>query len=85
MKRIVETDSGGFEAMLGEQIVLFCGIYIYTGTLVGVNEDHLELDPASIVYQTGSLTADGWEDAQATTTPWRVMCQAIESWGPAKC
>ncbi|MFH1602778.1 MAG: hypothetical protein ABIH03_02605, partial [Pseudomonadota bacterium] len=85
MKRVVETDDGGFPAMLGEKVCLFCGVYIYTGTLAGVNDDHLELTDAKIVYETGELTSGKWKDAQALPTPWRVMLQGIESWGPAKC
>ena len=85
MKRIVETAEGGFDALLGEKICLFCGVYIYTGKLIGVNEDHLELDEAKIVYETGPLDRDDWKDAQPLPNPWRVTKQAIESWGPAKC
>ena len=85
MKRIVETSDGGFDALLGEKITLFCGIYIYTGKLVGVNKDHLELTDPQLIYETGELTAGSWKDAQPLPTPWRVMLQGIESWGPAKC
>jgi len=86
MKRIVESNElTGFEAMLGEKISLFCGIYIYTGVLSGINSDYLELTECKIVYETGSLTEGDWKDAQSIPSPWRVMRQAIESWGPAKC
>jgi hypothetical protein len=85
MKRIVETAEGGFEAMLGEKIVLFCGVYIYTGTLVGVNDDHLELQDPKLVYETGSLTNGEWQNAQKLPGIWRVMRGGVESWGTAKC
>ena len=85
MKRIVETDDGGFDALLGEKITLFCGVYIYTGYLAGVNADHLELTDAHLVYETGELIAGEWKDAQPLPSPWRVMRHGIESWGPAKC
>ena len=86
MKRIVESDeTSGFEAVLGENITLYCQIYIYTGKLVGVNDDHLELDDAKIVYETGLLDSGDWKDAQELPDPHRVMLQSIESWGPAKC
>jgi hypothetical protein len=71
--------------MLGEKVVLFCGIYIYTGVLVGVNDDHVELDDAYLVYETGSLDTGEWKDAQRLSGRWRVMLQGVESWGPAKC
>ena len=85
MKRVIETTDGGFDAMLGEKVTLFCGIYIYTGKLVGVNSDHLELDEPQVVYETGLLNSGSWKDAQALPSPWRVMIQGIESWGAAKC
>ena len=86
MKRVVEIENeGGFESMLGEKITLFCGVYIYTGVLAGVNNDHLELTSPKLVYETGELASGGWKDAQSLPSPWRVMQQGIESWGPAKC
>ena len=86
MKRIVGTSDGGFDAMLGENVTLFCGVYIYTGKLVGVNDNHLELADAKIVYETGELATGEWGDAQALPgDTWRVMVQGIESWGKAKC
>ncbi len=85
MKRIVETTDGGFDAMLGEKITLYCGIYIYTGKLVGINEDHLELEEPQLIYETGELADGEWKLAQALLSPHRVMRQGIESWGPAKC
>jgi hypothetical protein len=85
MKRIVQTADGGFDALLGEKVCLFCGVYIYTGILSGVNDDHLELTNPMLVYETGELSSGGWEDAQSLPSPWRVMRQGIESWGAAKC
>lgn len=85
MKRIVETKDGGFDAMLGEKVCLFCGVYIYTGILRGVNDDHVELTEPKLVYETGPLTDGEWQDAQALPSPWRIMRQGIESWGRAKC
>jgi len=88
MKRgvsVVETDEQGLADMLNEKVCLFCGIYIYTGTLAGVNDNHVELANPKLVYETGSLTDGDWSDAQELPGLWRVMLQAIESWGPAKC
>ncbi len=85
MKRIVETTDDGFEAVMGEHVSLFYGVYIYTGKLVGVNDNHIELEDALLVYETGELNSRTWKDAQALPSPWRVMIQGIESWGPAQC
>jgi len=85
MKRAVETGDGGMDAMLGEKVTVFCGVYIYTGKLTGVNANHIELDEPKLVYETGELTSGSWKDAQALPSPWRIMLAGIESWGPAKC
>jgi len=85
MRRVVETNDGGFDAVLGEKITLYCGVYIYTGKLSGVNDDHLELTDPKLVYETGELASGEWKDAQPLLSPHRVMVRGIESWGPAKC
>jgi len=85
MKRLIESTDGGFDAMLDQKICVFCGVYIYTGKLAGVNEDHIELQDPQLVYETGPLTDGEWKDAQKLPSPWRVMRGGIESWGPAKC
>jgi hypothetical protein len=39
MKMIVtEVENEGLEALMGKRVTLFCGVYIYTGKLVGVNQ-----------------------------------------------
>jgi hypothetical protein len=83
MKRVVETtEDSGFEAMLGENIMVWCGVYIYSGKLTGVNEDHIELADAGVVYETGNLTDKGFQDRQPLPGEvWRVMKAGIESWG----
>lgn len=86
MRRITQdTSECGFDSMLGEKICIFCGVYIYTGKVSGVNDDHIELENAKIVYETGELNSGPWKDAQDLPSPWRIMTQGIESWGPAKC
>jgi hypothetical protein len=84
VKRIVETKEGGFEAMLGEKIQVWCMIYIYAGTLVGINDDHIELRDARVVYETGPLQDTNWKDAQPTKGTLRIMKQAIESWSEGR-
>jgi len=86
VKRINESDEhSGLEALLGETITLFCMNYIYTGKLIGVNDTHVELDNAKIVYETGDLKEAEWRDAQSLPVlPWHVQVSAIESWGIVK-
>lgn len=85
MKRIVEISGAGLEGMLGEKVCLFCSVYIYTGTLIGVNDDHAELEDAKLVYETGPLLTGEWADAQPLPGTWRVQISHVESWGRAKC
>ena len=85
MRRVIETgEESGFEAMLGKSVYFICEIYIYAGTLSGVNDDHLEVTNPKIVYETGEWGADDWKDAQSIASPHRVMKDSIESWGPGK-
>jgi len=85
MKRLIETTGEGLEAYLGKKVTLFGLIYIYTGTLTGVNDADVELTNAKIVYETGPLADGDWKDAQSLPSPWNVRISAIESWGAAKC
>lgn len=85
MRKIVEEINGeGLEQLLGEVVTLFCLNYIYTGTLTGVHESCVLLNPASIVYETGPLTTKTWQDVQALPGPWYVQIGCIESFGILK-
>ena len=85
MKCLVkEVEGEGLESLLGQNVVLFCGIYIYAGKLVGVNENCVKLTDAKIVYETGGLCDKVWKDAQSLPNDWYVSRQAIESFGQAK-
>ena len=87
MKKIVsvtEIEGEGLTALLGERVTLFALNYIYTGTLVGVNDTCVLLKDAAIVYETGELMATGWKDAQKLPHDWYVQISAIESFGRLK-
>jgi len=85
VKRIVESSEvSGFESALGESVIILCGVYHYAGIVAGVNEDHIELSDPKLVYETGEWTTKEWKDAQPLPSPWRVMLQGIEAWGPGR-
>lgn len=84
MKKLVEVTGEGLEGFLGETITLFCGNYIYTGKLIGVNETFVKLEKAYIVYETGAFNEKGWKDAQALPNEWYVMLGFVESFGILK-
>jgi hypothetical protein len=85
MKMIVtEVENEGLEALLGQRVTLFCGVYIYTGKLVGVNKTCVKLEDAAIVYETGSFNDKTWKDCQPLPNDWYVATQSIESFGLLK-
>jgi len=75
----------GLPELLGRQIVLFCGVYIYAGRLSAIGDTTVRIESASIVYDTGPLLNKTWADAQCLPGPhWWVSIAAIESFGPGK-
>ena len=85
MKKIVqEVEGEGLVKLLGERVTLFCAVYIYTGTLAGVNEDCVLLEDAAVVYETGAFTDKVWKDVQKLPNQWYVQKSAIEAFGILK-
>ena len=86
MKRLVETnDESGLESLMGEQVLLLCVNYFYTGKLVGLNDLYLELGNPAIVYETGAWNESGYKDVQPLhASRFYVQRTAIESFGRAK-
>ena len=88
MKKIVtvtEVDGEGLEALLGQNVLLLCLNYIYTGKLVGVNASFVKLEGAQIVYETGPFSNKEFKDAQSLpVSEWYVQTSAIESFGLRK-
>ncbi len=82
MKKIVETSGEGLEGLLGENVMVWCECYIYSGKLTGVNDHDIRLDDACVVYETGPLDVSGFKDAQKLPSPWYVRTYKIESYGP---
>ena len=85
MKRLIEeTEQEGLVKLMGERITLFCLNYIYTGKLVGVNDQFVKLEDAAIVYETGAFAEKEWKDAQKLPRPVYVMLQTVESFSVLK-
>lgn len=81
---VTEVENEGLEALMGKTITLFCGVYIYTGKLVGVNDTCVKLENAGIVYETGPFNQKNWKDMQSLPDEWYVATQSIESFGILK-
>ena len=78
-------DVSGLEALLGENVLLMCSNYFYAGKLVGVNASHVELEEASIVYETGEWSEKSYADIQKLhAKKWYVQTVSIESYGIGK-
>lgn len=85
MRVMVKVDENeGLPALMGKRVTLFCGVYIYTGTLVGVNDACVKLSDAALVYETGPFTDGSWKDAQKLPKDWYVQIASIESFGELK-
>jgi len=87
MKKVVQVqvvEGEGLAALLNQRITLFCTRYIYTGQLVGINDDCVLLEDAAIVYETGPLSNAEWSTVEALPGPWYVQLQSIESFGVLK-
>ena len=87
MKKLVsvqEVEGEGFTALLGEQVEIWCVNYIYTGTLVGVNEECVLLDNPYLVYETGAFDDKKWKDAQPLGGSRYIQKSAIESFAKTK-
>jgi len=80
MKKLVEEDgTNPLIELLGQRLTFWCLNYIYTGDLVGVNDECIRLDNAAVVYETGPLNEATWQDAQSLPHPCYVMTRTIES------
>lgn len=82
MKKLIkveEVEGEGMLALMGQRVTLFCQIYIYTGKLVGVNDDFVKLEDAGVVYETGSFNDKEWADMQKLPEDTYIMKNAIEA------
>ena len=82
--QVVEVENEGFMALMDEVITIFSLNYIYTGKLIGVNDDCVLLENPSIVYETGPFNEPQWKDAQALPNELYVQKTCIESFGKMK-
>lgn len=80
---VVEVENEGFMSLLGKQIEIRCNVYIYAGTLMGVNETCVKLDNAAIVYETGPHSDKTYKDAQKIGDGQYVQMALVESFGPS--
>lgn len=79
---VLEVENEGLISLLGKQVEIRCNVYIYAGTLVGVNTNCVKLDDMAIVYETGPFSDTEYKDAQRVGHGQYIMMGLIESFGP---
>jgi len=88
MKKLVsvtEVEGEGLQALLGERVLLMCTNYFYTGKLVGVNTDCVQLEDPAIVYETGRWSSKSYADEERLHVQvFYVQTAAIEAFGVSK-
>ncbi len=79
---ISEVEDEGMLALIGENVEIFCGIYIYAGMLVGVNDTCVKLQKPHVVFETGNFTDKTYKDAQPMGKEYHYIATGfIESFG----
>ena len=82
MKQLVkveEVENEGLISMLEKNVLLFCGNYIYSGKLAGVNNEFVKLLDGGIVYETGPFNGK-LKDFQKMPNAVYIQKNAIESY-----
>jgi hypothetical protein len=86
LKEVIEVENEGLIKLLGEEVLLMCSNYFYHGKLTGVNTDCVQLENASIVYETGAFSDKGFSDIQSLhIEEFYVQKASIESFGKKSC
>lgn len=79
---VQEVKEEGFLALLGKNVEIFCGVYIYAGKLVGVNATCVKLANPHLVYETGGFSDKKYKDAQPMCREFHYVASTlIESFG----
>jgi hypothetical protein len=70
---------GELKDLVGETYCFQCARYIYHGKVKKITADYIELEDASVVFDTGDYDNKEAEDKQETPHNIYVMRQAIEA------
>ena len=85
MKKLIEVqevENEGLLKLMGKRATFFCLNYIYTGKLIGVNDDCVLVEDPAIVYETGDFKNKEYSDEQSLNCEeWYIMKSTIESFG----
>lgn len=67
------------EDLIGQTYVFQCARYIYHGKVKSVNSTYIELENASVIFNTGDYNSTEAEDKQALPNNCFVFRQSIEA------
>ena len=81
MTNLVEVPNEGLTKLIGENVLIMCFNYFYTGKLTGINTTCILLENCRIVYETGAFTDANFKDAQLIAPEYYIQLSAIESFG----
>lgn len=82
VQNLAEIKEEGFLALMGKNVEIFCGVYIYAGKLVGVNATCVKLQNPHLVYETGEFLDKKYKDAQPMGREFHYIATTlIESFG----
>jgi len=84
LRPVLEVENEGLISFLNKRITIFCMNYIYTGTLVGVNDSCVKITDGGIVFNTGDFCAKTWEDYQKLPNDFYVQLSSVESFTELK-
>jgi len=83
MSNLTETKS--LASLMGKKVTFFCASYIYTGILVHVNENFVEIKDPAIVYETGDFANKEYANEQKVhMKTFLIQMRFIESFGLKK-
>ena len=79
VQTVVEVEGEGLVALLGEDVMVMCSSYFYTGKLTGVNDTCILIEDCSLVYETGPWSTAGFKDAQKMQRDVYIQVDHIEA------
>lgn len=83
-KQVIDVPDEGIISLLDKQVTFFCANYIYTGKLIGINDESFLLENPAIVYETGAWSEKNWKNYEKLPHELFIMKNAVESLGVTK-
>lgn len=79
-----EVQDEGLISLLGQRVTFWCVDFIWTGKLVGVNDDCVKLEDCGIVFETGDFNNKTWARYEKLPKEFYLMKAGIVGFGLVK-